>query len=165
MDNIRDRWNEVNGKSLHVDKQMFIEQITPYCMHKGSFKEWMWCWFLKLSNGILGVLGSNIACYCCYIANQTGCTSWVIPIASISCPFLMFLVTSSGLIRYYDRLYLAPAITNTLKARNIVSDWLIEMNRCSSATRLISQLREFRRHWLGFFFLSRDVCQLNGTCM
>ena len=23
MDNIRDRWNEVNGKSLHVDKQTF----------------------------------------------------------------------------------------------------------------------------------------------
>ena len=34
MDNIKDRWNEVNGKSLHVDKQMFIEQISPYCMHK-----------------------------------------------------------------------------------------------------------------------------------
>ena len=33
MDNIRDRWNEVNRKSLHVDKQMFIEQITPYCLH------------------------------------------------------------------------------------------------------------------------------------
>ena len=34
MDNIRDRWNEVNGrpKSLHVDKQMFIEKITPYCI-------------------------------------------------------------------------------------------------------------------------------------
>ena len=30
MDNIRDRWNEVNGKSLHVDKQTFIEKITPY---------------------------------------------------------------------------------------------------------------------------------------
>ena len=73
MDNIRDRWNEVNGKSLHVDKQTFIEKITPYCMHKWSFKEWMWCWFLKLSNSILAVLGGNIACYCCYIANQTGC--------------------------------------------------------------------------------------------
>ena len=73
MDNIRDRWNEVNGKSLHVDKQTFIEKITPYCMHKWSFKEWMWCRFLKLSSSILGVLGGNIACYCCYIANQTGC--------------------------------------------------------------------------------------------
>ena len=31
MDNIRDRWNEVNGKSLHVDKQTFIEKIIPYC--------------------------------------------------------------------------------------------------------------------------------------
>ena len=59
MDNIRDHWNEVNGKSLHVDKQTFMEKITPYCMHKWSFKEWMWCWFLKLSNSILGVLGGN----------------------------------------------------------------------------------------------------------
>ena len=73
MDNIRDHWNEVNGKSLHVDKQTFIKKITPYCMHKWSFKEWIWCRFLKLSNSILGVLGGNIACYCCYIANQTGC--------------------------------------------------------------------------------------------
>ena len=93
-------------------------------------------------------------------------SSWVIQIASISYPFLMFLVTNRGLIRYYDRLYLAPAVTNTLKARNVVSDWLIEMNRCSSATRLVSQLREFRRHWLGFqfcfvlfCFLSHEVCQ------
>ena len=67
MDNIRDRWNEVNSKSLHVDKQTFIEKITPYCMHKWSFKEWMWCWFLELSNSILAVLGGNIACYCCYM--------------------------------------------------------------------------------------------------
>ena len=74
MDNIRDRWNEVNGKSLYVDKQTFIEKITPYCMHKWSFKEWMWCRFLKLSNSILGVLGGNIA-----FANQTGsrfCTAY-----------------------------------------------------------------------------------------
>ena len=77
-------------------------------------------------------------------------SSWVIPIASISYPFLMFLVTNRGLIRYFDRLYLAPAVTNTLKARNVVPDWLIEMNRCSSATRLVSRFREFRQHWLGF---------------
>ena len=24
----------MNGKSLHVDKQTFIEKISPYCMHK-----------------------------------------------------------------------------------------------------------------------------------
>ena len=65
-------------------------------------------------------------------------------------PFLMFFVTNRGLIRYYDRLYLAPAITKSLKVRNIVSAWLIEMKRCSSATQLVSRLHEFRRHWLGF---------------
>ena len=73
-------------------------------------------------------------------------------------PFLMFLVTNRGLIRYYDRLYLAPAVTSSLKARNVVSDWLIEMNRCSSATRLVSRLREFHRHWLGFFFFFVTWC-------
>ena len=74
-------------------------------------------------------------------------------------PFLMFLVTNRGLIRYlYGRLYLAPSVTNRLKAKNVVSDWLIEMNRCSSVTRLVSRLHEFRRHWLGFRgFLLRDV--------
>ena len=92
MDNIRDRWNEVNGKSLHVDKQTFIEKITPYCMHKWSFKEWMWCWFLKLSNSILAVLGGNIACYCCYIANQTGC-SWTRTHAGES---FMYLESDAG---------------------------------------------------------------------
>ena len=60
--------------TVSVDKPTFIEQITPYCVHKWSFKEWMSCWFLQLWNSILGVLGGNIACYCCYIANQTGCS-------------------------------------------------------------------------------------------
>ena len=70
-------------------------------------------------------------------------------------PFFMFLVTNRGLIHYYDRLYLAPAVTNTLKARNIVSDWLIEMNRCRSAARLVSR---FPRHWLGDFFFFVTWC-------
>ena len=35
-------------------------------------------------------------------------------------PFLMFYATNPGLIRYYDRPCLAPAVTNTLKARNVV---------------------------------------------
>ena len=78
MDNIRDCWNEVNGKSLLVDKQTFIEQITPYCMHKWSFKEWMWCRFLTLSNSILGVLGGNIACYCYYIASANSHSTQIV---------------------------------------------------------------------------------------
>ena len=73
MDNIMDRWNEVNSKSLYVDKQRFIEKVTPYCMHKWSYKEKVWCWFLILSNSVWVILGGNIACYCCYFANQTGC--------------------------------------------------------------------------------------------
>ena len=44
MDNIRDHWNKVNSKSY---KQTFIEKRTPYCMHKWSFNEWVWCGFLS----------------------------------------------------------------------------------------------------------------------
>ena len=80
-------------------------------------------------------------------------------------PFLMFLVTNRGLIRYYDRLYLAPAITNSLKARNVVSDWLIEMNRCSTATRLvrISTSRVLPTlAWIWVFFFVRWCLSTNG---
>ena len=89
-------------------------------------------------------------------------------ITSISYPFLMFLVTNHGLICYYDRLYLAPAVTNTLKARNVVSDWLIKMNQCSLATRLVSRRVSPTLAWnffvlvfcfVLFCFLSQDVCQ------
>ena len=99
MDNIRDRWNEVNSKFLHVDKQTLIEKITPYCMHKWSFKEWMRCRFLKLSNSTLwlGVLGGNIACYC--LARLRSFISSVILPSSLSyvpCTVLKFRVSWPG---------------------------------------------------------------------
>ena len=57
----------------------------------------MWCWFLKLSNSILGVLDGNIACYCCYIANQTGCSPGlgVVPIVSQSASLILGYMTDN----------------------------------------------------------------------